>query len=190
MSQLPLPHSRDGATRRARTCGFTLLELLTVIAIVAVLTSIVIGVGRRASESGKIARTKAELAAIATGLEGYKRQYGSYPQTADATRLLQALVGKLGPTGVAMNARALIEAAKFTTANGVDPFVSPLAVLIDPWDQPYVYVYRVPATGWTNSSFVLYSIGPDGKDSPQLLAGGIIDPTPQENADNLYANRP
>ena len=48
--------------------GFTLLELLAVIAIIAVLSGIVIGAGRRASESGKVARAKAELAALGAAL--------------------------------------------------------------------------------------------------------------------------
>ena len=169
--------------------AFTLLEILAVVAILAILAGIVVGVGRRASESGKIARTKAELAVLSAALEAYQRTYADYPQTDDGARLLQSLIGRRGPTDASLTGRALIETARFATAGSLDPFVDASAILIDPWGRPYAYVYKVPANGWTNPGFVLYSIGPDGRDSPALLPGGIIDPTPPENADNLYANR-
>ncbi len=183
---------REGL-RRPR--AFTLLELLAVIAIIAVLTGIVIGVGRRASEAGKTARAKAELAALSAALEGYKLQYGDYPRTNDPARLMQSLIGKLGPAGNPTNGRVLLETAKFAISlptapdAPLDPLIESNAVLLDPWGQPYRYVYKVPAGGWSNPAFVLYSIGPDGADSPTLLAGGFIDVAAEANADNLYANR-
>ncbi len=168
--------------------GFTLLELLVVMGIIATLAGIVLGVGRRASESGKVARAKVELAALSTALEAYKSQYGDYPQTTDSARLLQALIGKLGPSNMVITGRALIESAKFHLLYDADPFTSTAAVLTDPWDQPYVYAYNTTASGWTNSSFVLYSIGPDGL-STVVPTSGLIDVAAAGNTDNLYANR-
>jgi len=182
-----------GAT--AKRAAFTLLELLAVITIVALLAGLMLGVGRRASEAGKISRAKAELAALSAALESYRRTYGDYPRTDDEARLLQSLLGKIGPRDVLINGRALLETARFVIARPASPdtpadsFSETGAVLLDPWSQPYVYVYKVPAGGWTNSGYVLYSLGPDGKDTPALLPGGINDSTPRENADNLHANR-
>ncbi|MDI1250769.1 MAG: type II secretion system protein GspG [Lacunisphaera sp.] len=176
-----------GAT--ARRTAFTLLELLAVIAIMAILAGLVLGVGRRASAAGKTARARAELAALAAALESYQRTYGDYPRTDDAASLLQSLIGRRGLAGTAISGRAILELAPFATAGATDPFNSPAAELIDPWGRPYVYVYKVPAGGWMNSGFILYSPGPDGKDAPALLPGGYADPTPRENADNLHANR-
>src|SRR5260221_9265122 len=147
--------------------AFTLLELLAVIALIAVLAGIVIGVGRRAGETGRVARAKAELAALAAALENYQRNYGDFPQTADAGRLLQSLIGRRSPTNAAISARSLIEAARFNTADSRDPFTDPSAVLVDPWSQAYRYTYKTQAP-WGNSSYVLYSIGPDGRDSAAL----------------------
>ena len=160
--------------------AFTLLELLAVIALIAILAGIVIGVGRRASVAGKTARAKAELAALSAALEAYKLTYGDYPRTDDKVQLHRALLGQRGPASdAAITGRALIGTARFTIVGDV---------LLDPWERPYVYAYKITSP-WNNSSYVLYSIGPDGSDSPALLAGGFPDVAPATNADNIYANR-
>lgn len=159
--------------------AFTLLELLSVIAIVALLAGIVIGVGRRAVESGKIARAKAELAVLGAALESYRRTHGDYPRTEEEAQLLRALLGRRGPVADAViPGRALIEAARFTIAGDV---------LLDPWGQAYVYAYKTTAP-WSNPSYVLYSAGPDGRENPRLLAGGFPDAGGAGNADNIHAN--
>lgn len=160
--------------------AFTLLELLAVIALIAILAGIVIGVGPRASGAGKTARAKAELVALGAALEAYRLAYGDYPRTDDERQLHRALLGQRGPASdAAITGRALIETARFTIAGDV---------LLDPWARPYVYAYK-SAAPWNNSSYVLYSIGPDGSDSPTLLAGGFPDVAPAVNADNIHANR-
>lgn len=160
--------------------AFTLLELLAVIALIAILAGIVIGVGRRASGAGKTARAKAELAALGAALEAYKFTFGDYPRTDDEVQLHRALLGRRGPASDAtITGRVFIETARFTIAGDV---------LLDPWERPYVYTYKSTAP-WNNSSYVLYSIGSDGSDSPALLAGGFPDVAPAANADNIYANR-
>jgi general secretion pathway protein G len=174
--------------------AFTLLELLAVLAIIVLLAALAVGVGRRGSTAGKVARAKAELVAISAALESYRRAHGDFPRTDDEARLLQSLLGRNTPLGANTAGPAFLEAAKFSTARPVtpataaDPVAILDAVLLDPWGQPYVYAYRSQAP-WTNPGFVLYSIGPDGKDSATLLVGGLIDTAPQENADNIYANR-
>lgn len=167
--------------------GFTLIELLAVIAIVAILAAIVIGAGRRVAESGRIARAKAELASLSAALESYRRQHGDYPHTDQPSMLLQALIGKRSPTLASVDGRSRLDLALFTTPDAQDPFTSAGAELVDPWQKPYRYVYRVPAEGWTNPSFVLYSTGPDGADQPALGPGGVPDATAAANLDNLYA---
>jgi len=164
--------------------------LLTVIAIIAVLAGIVIGAGKRASESGKIARAKAELAALSTALESYKRQYGDYPRTSDARQMLQALVGRLDPNRnvPATSGRVLLDLALFTILDGADPLTNAGAALLDPWGTAYGYHYKMPPTNWTNSSFVLYSFGPDQVAELTLNPGGYPNRDADPNLDNLYAS--
>src|SRR5260221_3154092 len=122
-----------GAT--SARAAFTLLEVLVVITLIASLAGLVISVGRRASEAGKVARARAELASLATALETYKRACGEYPRTGDGARLVQALLGRNGPTDQAVTGRSLLEVARFTFANSADPISDPAAVPVDPWGQ-------------------------------------------------------
>lgn len=79
------PRCRPRATPRYRAGapGFTLLELLTSIAVIAILATLSIGAIRGVIERSKITRARAELGALATALEEFKRLYGDYPQTGE-----------------------------------------------------------------------------------------------------------
>lgn len=80
-----------------RSHAFTLLELLTVVAILALLASISFGVIRSTKQRVHMARAKAELALIVQALEDYKRHYGDYPQTGPSAANSQRVAGTVGP---------------------------------------------------------------------------------------------
>ncbi len=184
---MPAPRGKP-QTGGHRAPGFTLIELLTVIALMALLVGLVTGAGRYAAQSGRTARAKAELAALASALETYRRQHGDYPRTVDGAVLLQALIGRRGPTNRPIEGRAFLDLDKFTTTDGRDPFNDPAAALLDPWGERYRYAYQT-VSPWTHTGFVLYSAGPDGADEPTLLAGGLPDVSAAANRDNIHALR-
>jgi prepilin-type N-terminal cleavage/methylation domain-containing protein len=66
--------------RRGQTAGFTLVELLTVIAIIAILATLLIpatGMARNAMRSNA---TQAQFRQIILAYEGFKAEYGFYPR--------------------------------------------------------------------------------------------------------------
>ena len=191
--------------------AFTLIELLTVMAIIGILAGITFGVVGSVRERSKISLCRTELAAIAAALESYKRQYGDYPQagagtwtglTSNEARLLQALVGRRGPTGSAITGKLFIDLSKFALSSAADPLTAANqdnVKLQDPWGRDYFYFYK--SAGWAAPSYTLLSTGPNG-----LAFGAIATPTTSNllntngtiantavndpgAADNIYANQ-
>jgi len=184
--------SSGGARYRSghtRTAGFTVLELLLVSALVAILGGMLLATGRHARDRGRVSRASVELATLSAALETYYLVQGDYPRTDQCASMVQALVGRRGPTGELIVARPVIDVGRFTFGAGGDPFLDETAELCDPWGSPYRYAYKsmVP---WSNPGFVLFSAGPNGLADAALLAGGFPDPALPGNDDNLWANPP
>ena len=59
--------------------AFTIIELLMVIAIMAVVAGLIVGLASVSGDSKKIKRTEAELAKLVTLIEQYKTKVGVYP---------------------------------------------------------------------------------------------------------------
>ena len=68
----------DQARSTAR--GFTLLELLIVIAIIAILAGLILSTAGYVQRKGASSRAEAEIAALTVALENYKADHGDYPQ--------------------------------------------------------------------------------------------------------------
>lgn len=71
-------------SNKTRIFGFTLVELLIVIGIIGILSSISLGILQRAKGKAYVARAKAEFKSVNESLEFYKTDYGTFP--ADANR--------------------------------------------------------------------------------------------------------
>jgi prepilin-type N-terminal cleavage/methylation domain-containing protein len=185
-------------TVRPLVAAFTLIELLTVVAIIGILAAITFGVAKGVNERAAINQARAELSALATALEGYKRVYGDYPQTGGAGNnpagaasnsdgpgiLFNALAGKRGPRASpvsAIDGKRFLDLERFslqstaTTDLPVSGNTTQLAnAFVDPWGRRYLYFYKTSATGWQNPSYVLFSVGPDGHLEGSLPSGGVL----------------
>jgi general secretion pathway protein G len=125
---------------RAQQHGFTLLELLVVLAILGLLIGLVAPAALRQLESSKEKIAHQSIERIANVLDIYKLDVGVYPTTEQG---LQALIER--PSGV-------------TRWNG--PYLKGAAVPEDPWGRPFVYHNPSQRAG---HDYDLYSLGRTGQ---------------------------
>ncbi len=115
--------------------GFTLLELLVVMAIIAILAGLGAKGYRLAKRTAKESRAKAEIEKIRTALEEYRVEYGAYP--------VQDSGGSFG---------GLAEIGDLTNAvEGVQ--------LTDPWGN--AYQYQRSAGAQNRFLYRIWSMGQD-----------------------------
>ena len=125
--------------------GFTLLELLVVIAILGLLIGLVAPAVLRQLGNARTSIAKQSIERIASVLDMYKLDVGSYPTTDQG---LRALVDKPSDVG-----------------NWNGPYVKG-DVPLDPWN--HAYVYRDPANR-AGHDFDLCSEGPTGSGGDQEI---------------------
>jgi general secretion pathway protein G len=129
---------RDRASR-PRERGFTLLEILVVLAILGLLVGLVAPAVMRQFGSAKEKIAHQSIERLATVLDMYKLDVGNYPTTDQG---LQALITR--PQGM-------------TRWSG--PYLKGEKLPEDPWGRPFTY--RNPSQR-PGHDFDLYSLGPDG----------------------------
>lgn len=66
--------------RKPPSSAFTLLEMLTVLAIIVVLAGLVLSVGGYVSKKSALARSAGEIAMLSSACESYKSDNGNYPR--------------------------------------------------------------------------------------------------------------
>jgi general secretion pathway protein G len=131
---------------RQRERGFTLLELLVVLAILGLLIGLVAPAALR-----QLGSAKEKIERLASVLDIYKLDVGVYPTTDQG---LQALITK--PQGV-------------TRWSG--PYLKGDKLPEDPWGRPFQY--RSPSQR-PDHEFDLYSLGPTGQTGGSTDAAAVI----------------
>jgi len=117
--------------------GFTLLELLVVLGIIALLATVAAPQVLRYLGSARTETAKAQISALGTAVELYALDNGGYPAPqAGLVALVQAPVGAVRWRG---------------------PYIKKAEGLIDPWGKPYLY--RAPGR---NAPFDIFTLGRDG----------------------------
>jgi len=130
---------------RKRKAGFSLIEILIVIALIAILVTVTIGNldnifgGQQEKVAGIFVNQTAKI-----GLQAYKLDVGNYPSTEE---------------GIS----ALVKAPSGKEARWKGPYLE--EVPLDPWGNPYQY--RFPGTKNINAArgYDIWSLGPDGAES-------------------------
>jgi len=140
--------SRPPAQRR-RAAGFTLVELLVVLAILGLLVGIAVPQLFKYYSRAKEDAARIQIETIASGLDLFLLDVGRYPTEQEG---LPALVA--APPGL---------------GRWAGPYVSQPSILTDPWGRPYVY--RVPSRT-PGQAYDLYTLGPDG-DATGPPANGV-----------------
>lgn len=124
-------------TRVRAQAGFTLIEVMVVVAILGILATIVMTNVIGKDDQARVTTTKASLSSVAKSLDMYKLDNHKYPTTDEG---LKALVEKPA-------------SAKTFPEGG---YLSKLPE--DPWGNPFQYVYP----GSNGRKYDLYSLGADG----------------------------
>jgi prepilin-type N-terminal cleavage/methylation domain-containing protein len=73
--------SSRATPRKNLLSSFTLVELLVVMAIIAILTAITLAAASAVLNTASRSRARSEIQAMSTALESYKNDNGAYPQT-------------------------------------------------------------------------------------------------------------
>ncbi len=143
------------AFSRAPARGFTLIEIMVVVTIIAILIAIVAPRVMDQPDKAAAVRAKADLAAISTALNLYKLDNFTFPGTDQG---LQALLTK--PDGEP-------EAANWKTGGYMDRIPK------DPWQRDYIYL-----SPGQHGEFDVYSLGRDGQPGGEGPAADIGNWTP------------
>lgn len=131
---------RSARRRAQRVTGFTLLEILVVLAIIGLLAGLAITNVDKIFGSSQVGVAKLFVSqSIKPGLNLYRIHLGNFPTTAEG---LQALVTAPGTK----------------SERWAGPYIEGGKVPLDPWGEPYQYAF--PGTR-NKDSYDLWSKGPD-----------------------------
>lgn len=132
----------NGRARKRRRAGFTLIEMLVVIAIIATLVAVVAPQVFRNVSDAKVNAARSQLEMFGLALEAYRLDNDNYPSTEQGLAALRTLPS-LGTA----------------PRNWRGPYVRRV-IPLDPWGREYVYL----APGRENrDGYDLYTLGRDGQ---------------------------
>lgn len=143
---------RSNKTRRQRQRGVTLVELLVVLAIMALISAIVVINVLPLRDQAAVRKTKIDINTIEAALDQYRLDMLNYPSTDEGLEALR---------------RAPADARR--PENYRPGGYVKGAALLDPWGNPYQY--EIP--GQHGGAFDLYSLGADGQPGGEGLDADI-----------------
>jgi type II secretory pathway pseudopilin PulG len=150
--------------RKNLLASFTLIELLTVMAIIIILTSLVLFAASSVMNKAKRSRASSEIQAMSTALESYKTDNGIYPPSdgvlttnsyttydgtksnyqTNSTLLYIALSGQ---TNFSYAPASGVKSYMAFRANQVGNLTGPYSYIQDPWGYSYCYCTATNSSG-------------------------------------------
>jgi general secretion pathway protein G len=134
LEMMKVTYRKDGCCKQRKSRGFTLVELLLVLVILALIGGLVLPGIIGKAEGAKVKAAGSQINRLAMAVESYYLDTGETPDS------LEDLVNESGDV---------------PGWNG--PYVKPSS-LKDPWGREYVYEYP-----GEHGDFDLYSLGADGQ---------------------------
>lgn len=163
-------------------CGFTFVELISVIAIIVILLSIVVIGGSNARTRARMGQAKSEIAALEAAINAYRTDVGTFPVDPQGASVNADTVRQLG----GLDASGAVIASLPNDWNG--PYMefdrsrlaSGSGEFLDPWGNAYKILgigddIGTTAANLTNKyTFDIISFGPDGQDNDGAEASDDI----------------
>jgi general secretion pathway protein G len=138
-----------------KSLGFTLIEVMVVVVILAILAAIIVPKIMSRPEQARIVKVKQDILAIQSALDLYKLDNSIYPTTDQG---LAALVKKPTSSPLPQNWKS-------------EGYLQQLP--IDPWSEPYQYTNE-------NDTLRIFSYGPKGKTGNSEIGNWNVDGAGQE----------
>jgi len=130
-------------TRRPPSSAFTLVEMLMVMAVIAILTGLILSLAGMVQATGAKRRAAGEIQALSAACEAYKADNGGYPQgspsTVSATTSGPSITDTLDPNPKSANTFATFDASPMD-------YVSQYPVSLFLWQQLSGHLTTVDST--------------------------------------------
>lgn len=178
------------AALHRRPSGFTLAEMMIVIAIIVILAALTIGGYNFAMRGSKRRVTESTMTAVQSSLERYFDQFGEYPEPASNEEVVEMLPGKRYNVGGAKCLYQALRGDGYDAIKGASNTTSGGSASSDgnfsDEEIPRVLFKDMPATMWrkVSGSYILV----DGFFNPFQYVKAPT-PTPSNNSDNSSSSQ-